>query len=1723
MRVNRAISFWVLLLGAAVGCTVDSATPLGGPVLQVALAVTPATATIAKGTVQQFMATGTYSDGTTRDLTSKVTWTSNANSVAMVIPTTGKTTGVGPGVVVISAAIARFEARATLTVTGTTLASISVGPSGASAAPGTTTQFMALARFADGSTQEVTGQATWSTDSAAVASVDGQGRVSALAPGTVNVSAAFQGKTGSAPLTVVAPATLTGVEVSPPVAIIAKGTTTSLRATARFSDGKTQDLTGQATWSASPTSVATVDDHGVVSGVAGGMATISAAFQGKSDSAAVTVTEAKLLSIALTPAGSTITRGSTRQFTATGTFSQGATQDLTTQVTWAADPVTVASVSNAAGSKGLATGLATGSASIGVLYQGVAATTTLNVSSPNPALTSLSPTRGPASGGTTVTIAGSGLQGATGVRFGNVPARSVTVESDTELTAVSPFGTGASSVSVTTPIGTSGVLTFTFVPAPQLVSLAPGSGVQAGGTPVTLTGTGFSDATEVRFGSTPATAVVVVSDTEVTAISPAGTGGVNVTVGGPNGTSGAVPFAYGTAPTVGGLQPRSGGQGGGTAVVITGTGFTDAAAVRFGATPALSFTVISDTLINAVSPPGMGGVNVAVTTGNGLSNGSVFNYRTAPSAQVVNPDAGPQGGGNTVLISGAGFEGASAVRFGGTAALAFTVSSDTLITAVAPPGTGSQPVTVTSALGASAGIPYTFGPLPTLTSLSPASGVIGGGLTVTLAGTSLNRALSVWFESTSVPFTINSDLSIAVVAPPGTGSANVKVINLFGESNSLPFSYGPAPAVSSLSPTSGPEFTGTTVVLTGTALTGATAVTFGAQPASYTVDSDTHITASAPAATGPVLVTVTTPFATSNSVLYTHLAPPTITSFAPVSGPFLGGTSVSLTGTGFTGATMVAFGGSASATFMVVSPTLIIASSPAGTATSPIIVTTPNGTGMSSTLFTFIPAPALTATLPTTGPEAGGNTVQITGTNLGAATGVTFGGVTASFTVSNDGLIVATAPVGSGPAPVVVTTPSGVSPSVTYTYVPAPTISALTPSAGPETGGTMVTINGTAMGNLTDVKFGNTSVAFTQVSATQVTTITQAFMGTKAVTVTNGYGTSNSLPFAFGPVPVLTALSRSVGLTGGGQSVTITGSDLLNASTVSFGAAAGTGVVIVSATHIDVTTPAGSGTQNVTVTTPFGVSNGIPFTYGDAPVVTSLSRSAGTDAGGDALVITGSHFSGADQVAFGGTVLLAGFTVVNDATINVTTPAGSGAVDVTVHSAFGTSAMSSASAYLYGPSAVLTSLTPNKGNHGGGTVVVIAGNHLASVTAVSFGVLPAATFHVDSDIQISALAPAGSDGMVTVGVASPYGAGPGLGYLYGSTPTITSVTPSTGPAAGGTSAILVGTSFDFATSVTVGGAMATAMVDSGTQISIITPAGTGSAILTVNTPFGAASSAFTYVPSPALTSLSPSSGPLGGTVLTANGTNLSGASIVKFGSTPASPTGSTATTVTVTAPAAAAGSVMVSVVTTGGESNALPFTYVDVPALMSASPMIGVTAGNTTVTLTGTGLSTTTGVTFGGSAGSSLMIGSDTSISVATPAHAAGMVDVVVTTVGGTATLTNGYFYGSAPMITSLSPNPGSAAGNQLVTITGSDFNGATLVTFGGASQVFTPVSNTSITFTTPASPASPSAVVVTTPFGVSNSASWTSMPACLASGQACTSDNQCCSSTCDPGCRLCD
>lgn len=246
---------------------------------------------------------------------------------------------------------------------------------------------------------------------------------------------------------------------------------------------------------------------------------------------------------------------------------------------------------------------------------------------------SLSPTQGPAGGGTVVDVYGTDLAGATSVLFGGTAARFFEQLSATHLRAVSPAGGGEVHIVVTAGGKTSAPGYFYYLPAPFASGLSPAAGPLAGGTAVTITGVNLATTNAVTFGGVPATSFTVVSNSQITAVTPAGTaaGSVVVAVTTTGGGADKLSFTYDTTPTMNTLNPNTGSTAGGDTVTITGTNLADTEAVTFGGHPA-RFGVIDDNTLTAVTPPGAtGAVEVTVTTpGGSATNPGVFTYQAPP-------------------------------------------------------------------------------------------------------------------------------------------------------------------------------------------------------------------------------------------------------------------------------------------------------------------------------------------------------------------------------------------------------------------------------------------------------------------------------------------------------------------------------------------------------------------------------------------------------------------------------------------------------------------------------------------------------------------------------------------------------------------------------------------------------------------------------------------------------------------------------------------------------------------------------------------------------------------------------------------------------------------------------------------------------------------------------------------------------------------------------------
>ena len=200
------------------------------------------------------------------------------------------------------------------------------------------------------------------------------------------LSIAVLGGCGAGDVTV-ATKTLTSVAVTPANSAIAKNTSQQFNATGIYADGTTQDLTAYVAWRSSDTARAEVDATGQVIAKNVGSAVIQASLGGISGDSMINITDATLVSITVTPTNPSIAMGTTQQFTATGTYSNNTTQNLTATATWSSSGAGVATISNAAGSNGVATSVAAGTTMITAALGSVSGTAALTVASNAAAMT----------------------------------------------------------------------------------------------------------------------------------------------------------------------------------------------------------------------------------------------------------------------------------------------------------------------------------------------------------------------------------------------------------------------------------------------------------------------------------------------------------------------------------------------------------------------------------------------------------------------------------------------------------------------------------------------------------------------------------------------------------------------------------------------------------------------------------------------------------------------------------------------------------------------------------------------------------------------------------------------------------------------------------------------------------------------------------------------------------------------------------------------------------------------------------------------------------------------------------------------------------------------------------------------------------------------------------------------------------------------------------------
>jgi hypothetical protein len=518
---------------------------------------------------------------------------------------------------------------------------------------------------------------------------------------------------------------------------------------------------------------------------------------------------------------------------------------------------------------------------------------------------------------------------------------------------------------------------------------------------------------------------------------------------------------------------------------------------------------------------------------------------------------------------------------------------------------------------------------------------------------------------------------------------------------------------------------------------------------------------------------------------YVHTTGPTITALSVRQGPPVGGTQVIINGTKFFGTANtpclmpfpVTFGGIAVTSCKYLSADSVLVTTPAHV--SGLVDAVYNNGAPSPAVpdshYSYTGIPVITNLQPSFGPQTGGTSVLISGSNFFVGgqgpSAVLFGGNAASWTLLDDNHIRAVSPPGSGVQQVKIIHPvSGSSEFHTeanFTYTTGPVVESINPGHGPSSGGTIVTINGIGFALGATVKFGDQQAFSTFVSTNQMTATAPPGVGTVNITVTvNGtqspVGPSNQWSY---DGPQVLSVTPNAGPPAGGTQIIIKGANFTSASVVEI---AGKTVVpvFVDPQTLTATTPAaGPIAAHVHVITGSGTSPDTPadlFTYTNGPIIDSVNPNTGPTLGGTIVVITGKNFTSPLSISFGG--LAATSFNVNSATqITVLSPPNgtAGPADVRVTKGPDVSPVGPQAKFTYvSATPKITSLTPNSGSTFGGTEVTIAGLGFSGATcpgAVKFGTLDATSCSVVNDTTITTVAPANLAGPTVVTVTTANG------------------------------------------------------------------------------------------------------------------------------------------------------------------------------------------------------------------------------------------------------------------------------------------------------------------------------------------------------------------------------
>ena len=1324
-----------------------------------------------------------------------------------------------------------------------------------------------------------------------------------------------------------------------------------------------------------------------------------------------------------------------------------------------------------------------------------------------PSITTITPDTGPTGGGAQITLQGGS--------FGTSDGKVIMMPGNVEITPLSQTHTIAI---FALPVG-SGAVTFKFVvsgqesnsvdfeyAAPSITSFSPTTASTAGTTIITISGSSFDTSGTVTVGGEECEQVSW-SHTQVVCKVPEGTG-VNVPIvltAANHATSASTSISY-SPPSLSGIIANNVNTQGSTSITLNGSNFGPAAGVDAYVTVA-GATLPSENIVSwahnkiVFKPPAGEGqaVLVRVVVATQFSNTLQFNYMP-PTLLDLNPSNGPTGGNTQVTITGSNFGLNPLVKMGATLITPIS-SSHTEIVFNSVSGQGDVSVQVQAAGQLSSTRVFSYDG-PTLLEIDPNHGPTEGGTVVVITGTSLGSgSVTIGGQSCTVLSADHNQITCEV--PPGEGvGLQVQALISNRASNTLEYSYDD-PHIDAIEPSEAktkPDV-GQELTITGENFGLGPQVMLGTTACPVTSRTHTEIKCTIPEGSGkdnPVTVTVGSKV--SNSKLFSY-SKPVITLIEPQELPTQGGEKITITGENFSTYGEIFVGGNeCSVEDGDMDHTTIVCSLPPGNGVDQKVEVTVNGQtndDSPAARYSYAP-PVLTTILPTSASTAGNIPITLTGSSFGT------GGTVTIITSDNDEIdcpvqsgawghqqVVCTLPPGSGTVTVRLTSDSG-STSKTWTYN-GPSLNAITPSSGPTTGSTLITLSGSSFGSTGTVTIDGNPCQIATWTHNQITCSTPAGEGTGlTVTLTTQDGLEASASIFSYNAPVISSISPSLGPTVGGTLVTLTGSNFgVSDRGVSVG---GVPCTIVSASGIEVVfeAPPGTGLGKMVVLTVKGQTSNTVFYGYNAPTLISVTPNTDNTSGGSIVLVKGTNFGTNPTITIGGSVCTLDGPVNEDQTeVYCQVPPGQGtsrSVQVNVNSQ-----LSNTVTFSYnGP--VLDSIEIGDAPTTGGTTLTLHGSSFGTSGTVSVGSSNCPiTFHSHTKVECTLPPGEGTDVSVKVTVGSLSSNTRKLSYLG---PTITDVSPSNGPAQGLTTITVTGKNFGLTGYVQINSVTCASIgaVDSHSKIQCVLPPGSGTDRPVVVKVAGQTSPPVTpadgdnpeYTPlfhydPPSIGTINPATGPTqGGILVTITGTSFSPSATVTIGGEVCATISSTQTYTSLVCqiPAGVGMDLPVIVTVDGQDSEPKPFSYGNPTITQPLSPAVSPTVGGDVLTIVGTNFGENPGTVMFDETEECVLTGagwSHTRIECIIPVGAGLNVPVKVTNAGNQHVSSSISYI--APAISEITSATSTfpTAGDIPITLRGTNFGtnptlvpGFATVTVGGANCPITAHDHTEIVCTLP-------------------------------------------------------